>query len=98
MEPRSTGDGALLAALAEALGPAVEAAVAKAVERTLGKRGLGHLLTLAQAAEVLAVSVQHVRGLVAKGTLPAVRVGHSVRVRAEDVERVVAEGTGPAYQ
>lgn len=45
------------------------------------------LLTLADVADFLAVSLSTVRRLVRDGNLPAVRVGQrSIRVRPEDLE------------
>ena len=38
-----------------------------------------------EAAEVLGLSRSTVYALVARGELPAVRVGHSIRVRAADL-------------
>lgn len=46
----------------------------------------GKRLTLKQAAEVLAVSVDTVRRRIASGELPAQRVGRQLRVFEDDVE------------
>lgn len=47
------------------------------------------LLTLAQVAEQLALSVPMIRKLVASGQLPVVRIGRSVRVADVDVDAFV---------
>lgn len=44
------------------------------------------LLRVREIAEVLSLHPQSVRRLVWNGILPSVRVGHSVRVRAGDVQ------------
>jgi putative molybdopterin biosynthesis protein len=44
------------------------------------------LLTVEEVARLLKVSRATVYGLVEREQLPAVRVGHSMRVRAEDVD------------
>lgn len=44
------------------------------------------LLRVREIAKVLSLHPQSVRRLVWSGTLPSVRVGHSVRVRAGDVQ------------
>lgn len=44
------------------------------------------LLTLAQVAEQLAVSLRTVERLVARGELAVVRVGRQVRVRPQDMD------------
>ena len=45
------------------------------------------LLRVREIAELLGVHPQSVRRLVWNGTLPSVRVGQSVRVRAGEVQR-----------
>ena len=53
-----------------------------------------HLLTLREVSERLACSPGLVRRLDARGMLPRVKLGRrSVRYRASDVSRLVAEGT-----
>ncbi len=44
------------------------------------------LLRVREIAEVLGIHPQSVRRMVWRGILPSVRVGHSVRVRAGDVQ------------
>ncbi len=45
------------------------------------------LLTIQEAAQLLRVSAITVRRHVAAGTLPAVRVGRSIRIEREQIER-----------
>jgi excisionase family DNA binding protein len=48
-----------------------------------------HYVTLAEAAELMAVSVKTVRRRIADGTLPAYRCGRRViRVRVDDLDGV----------
>lgn len=44
-------------------------------------------MTVAEVAEMLRVSTMTVYRLVQSGALPAVRVGRSYRIRADDVDR-----------
>jgi excisionase family DNA binding protein len=68
-------------------------------ERTPAKRrwsttraeGLQQLLTVADAARILNVSERTVRRLIASGSLCAVWIGRSVRLRPRDIERLIAE-------
>ncbi len=43
------------------------------------------LLTAAQTADLLHVSVRHVRRLIDSGALPAVHIGRNIRIRPESV-------------
>lgn len=47
------------------------------------------LITLAEAAEQLAVSERTVRRAISAGRLPAFSIGRSIRVRAQDLEKVL---------
>lgn len=47
------------------------------------------LLTAAEAAAILRVSLRTVRRLIADGTLPIVRVGHLVRIRPEALAAMI---------
>jgi excisionase family DNA binding protein len=47
-------------------------------------------LTQPQVAEIFQVSEQTVRRMIARGELPARRVGAQIRIRPEDVERLRA--------
>jgi excisionase family DNA binding protein len=49
------------------------------------------LLTVRQAAEVLAISTRKVYGLVAEGKLPHYRIDNTIRIAAADVENFIAE-------
>lgn len=55
-------------------------------------------LTRYQVAEILAVSVGTVDGLIRRGEIPAVRVGSSVRVSEEGLSEFVQKhGAGRVY-
>ena len=47
------------------------------------------LLTVAQAAQMLTVSTKTVRRMLSRGTLKPVRIGRSVRVRRDQVLRLI---------
>ena len=48
------------------------------------------LVTLCEAAEILAVSVKTVRRYIAAGELDAVRLGRrTIRIKAESIERLI---------
>jgi excisionase family DNA binding protein len=47
------------------------------------------LLTAAETAEILNVSLRSVRRLIKENKLPIVRVGHSVRVRPEALAALI---------
>jgi excisionase family DNA binding protein len=49
------------------------------------------LLTVAEAAQMLAVSPKTIRRRIQSGDLPASRVGSAVRIRGSDVERLLTE-------
>jgi excisionase family DNA binding protein len=49
------------------------------------------LLTVAQTAAVLNVSMRTIRRLAASGCLQPVRIGRSVRLRPQDIERMIAD-------
>jgi len=50
------------------------------------------LVRVDEVAHILQVSQRHVRGLVASGRIASVRIGRSVRVTRDEVERVAREG------
>ena len=47
------------------------------------------LLTAAEVAETLHISLRSVRRMIADGRLPVVRLGHSVRVRPEALKAMI---------
>ena len=49
------------------------------------------LVSLAEAAELLGLSVASIRRLVRAGTLPAVRLTRRLRIDVRDIERVVEQ-------
>jgi excisionase family DNA binding protein len=59
---------------------------------TLRGRRLEPLFTVPDAATILNVSERTVRRLIASGTIRAVRIGRSVRLRPRDIERLIADG------
>lgn len=52
--------------------------------------GRARFVTVAEVASMLRVSNMTVYRLIQAGTLPAVRVGRSYRIREEDVDRYLA--------
>ena len=50
------------------------------------------LLTAAEVAEMLSVSLRSVRRLIKDGKLPIVRVGRAVRIRPEALEALIEGG------
>jgi excisionase family DNA binding protein len=61
--------------------PDLRAAVVEAVRTAMADR----LVTVEEAASIAACSTGATRKRVARGTLPAVRVGRTVRVRTSDL-------------
>jgi excisionase family DNA binding protein len=56
----------------------------------------GRLKSLPQAAEALGVSIKTLRGWVYRRTIPYVKVGRSVRIADETIEKIIERGTRPA--
>ena len=54
------------------------------------------MLTVKQAAERLGLKNATVRAWIAQRRIGIVRLGRSVRIPVEEVERLIAEGTVPA--
>jgi excisionase family DNA binding protein len=59
---------------------------------TIRSSRLEPLLTVAQAATILSVSERTVRRLIAYGTIRAIWIGRSVRLRPRDIERWIGGG------
>lgn len=59
-----------------------------------GEKDVNGLLTIKHAAKLLALSDSMVRKLLRTGHLVAVRIGRSVRVRAEDVRALIHADRG----
>lgn len=57
---------------------------------TVRNSRLEPLLTVAQAATILSVSERTVRRLIASGTIRGTWIGRSVRLRPQDIERLIA--------
>ena len=55
---------------------------------------MAYLMSLAEVAKALGVSVYTIRRLVASGSLPAVRIGARVMVSSATVVRAQREGIG----
>jgi excisionase family DNA binding protein len=53
------------------------------------------LWTVTQAASFLRVSERQIRRYIGSGRLPAYRLGRAMRIRPEDVERLLAPVGGP---
>jgi excisionase family DNA binding protein len=53
---------------------------------------LDPLLTVAQAASILNVSMRTVRRLIASGAIRVVRINHLVRVKPREIEKLIARG------
>jgi excisionase family DNA binding protein len=49
-------------------------------------------LTVAEVAELLKLNQQTVRNWIDAGSLPAVRIGRRVRIKREDLDRIVDSG------
>lgn len=62
------------------------------VTHTSGVERRGY--TVGEVAEMIGVSSRTIYKLVANGELRSFRIGRSVRVRAEDVDRLAVTGTG----
>ena len=56
------------------------------------------LRSLPQAAERLGVSVKCLRGWIYRRTIPYVKVGRSVRISDETIQRIIDRGTMPALE
>ena len=55
-----------------------------------------HLLSIAQVAERLSVTEAAIRKWLAQRRIPTVHLGRLVRIRACDLERIMAKGLPPA--
>jgi excisionase family DNA binding protein len=51
-----------------------------------------YYLTVAEVAELLRLNQQTVRNWIDRGSLPALRVGRSVRIKQSDLDRLLTEG------
>jgi len=58
-------------------------------DASLPDPGLGHLLTVSEAATILHVSTKTVRRLIARRELDGVRIGRSLRLRPEDISDLI---------
>ncbi len=80
--------------LAEALSAILKPIVKEAVAEALKSNGHGEhpaLLSSAQVAKQLSVPESWISERARKGTIPTVRLGHYVRFKPEDVERIIAQ-------
>ena len=55
----------------------------------LAPSGFERLLTAAEAAAILSVSLRQVRRWITEGRLPVMRVGRAVRIRPEDLRTFI---------
>jgi excisionase family DNA binding protein len=53
---------------------------------------LSNLITVAEVKGLLAVSAPTVYRLAAKGEIPSIRIGGSIRFRIDDIERLLQAG------
>jgi excisionase family DNA binding protein len=67
------------------------------VNRTAGtgRTPSRRLVSVAEAAEVLGLSVASIRRLVRTGTLPAVRLTRRLRIDVRDLDRLVEQAKDP---
>lgn len=54
------------------------------------------LMTVSQVAKVFALSKAQIYAMSSEGSLPAVRIGASVRFHPDDIERIAREGVPAA--
>jgi excisionase family DNA binding protein len=59
---------------------------------------LVHLRSLAQAAEELGVSINTLRAWVYRRRIPYIKIGRSVRVSEETIQRIIDRGSIPALE
>jgi excisionase family DNA binding protein len=59
---------------------------------------VGKLLAVAQVAEALGLKQCTIRAWILRRRIGVVRLGRAVRVPAEEVQRLIAEGTIPAKE
>jgi excisionase family DNA binding protein len=59
------------------------------MDNAVGRGGLESLLTASEVSSMLRVSKSTTYSLMKSGELPAVRIGRSVRVREQDVDRFI---------
>jgi len=78
--------------LNEAAVTAAERAFDKRRDAAARGRRLDPLLTVAQAASILNVSMRTVRRLIASGAIRVVRINHLVRVKPREIEKLIARG------
>jgi excisionase family DNA binding protein len=60
--------------------------------RTRRATRLEPLLTVGETAAILNVSSRTVRRLISSGAIPAISIRRSVRLRPQDIERLIADG------
>ena len=85
----------IAAALGEAVGPAVEAALNRALPLAIRRAAQKRYLTRAEAADYLGVSVRQVDVLRQRGRLAWTKRGGRVTIDVEDCDRYLAEGRVP---
>lgn len=61
-------------------------------DRRAGELGIDPLLTTAETAEILRVSLRSVRRWIADGNLPVVRLGRKVLIRRSDLRSAIRSG------
>ncbi len=86
----------LIAAVAEAIGPAVRQAVEDALPEVARRAALPQYLNKAELSELTGWSTRKIDYMRTKRTLPYVRQGRTVLFRTADVEGMLMEGYVPA--
>ncbi len=61
-------------------------------DRRAGELGIDPLLTAAETAEILRVSLRSVRRWIADGAIPVVRLGRKVLIRRSDLRGTIRSG------
>ena len=67
-------------------------------ERETDRRARQKLMTVAQAAEALALAPQTIRLWIGQRRIGHVRLGRAIRIKSSEVERVLVDGEIPAQR
>jgi excisionase family DNA binding protein len=67
-------------------------------ERETDQRARQRLMTVAQAAEALALAPQTIRLWIGQRRIAHVRLGRAIRIKTGEIERVLADGEIPAQR
>ena len=86
----------VLEAIRDAVGPAVEDALARALPEILRRAALPVYLTRAQAKEMTGWSYRKLDYALAQRRIPRIKRGRTVLVKTADLEAFLSEGLIPA--